>query len=205
MTPHTPYDPRETATEARLAKLRKVIAHRQPHLSIILENVHDEHNVAAVLRSCDAVGVKDIHLIYNGREVFPTFGKKTSGSARKWVEQYHYTSVEECMTQVRAKGMKIYTTKLSDNALSIYDLDLTQPTAILFGNEHSGVSEEALRYSDGNVVIPMVGLVESLNISVAAAVCLFEAYRQREKAGLYTQSLLSESERESLLINWLQR
>ncbi len=199
------FDPREVATPERLEKLRRAIAYRQADFSVVLENVHDEHNVAAVLRSCDAVGMKDIYLVYNGKTVFPSFGRKVSGSAKKWVDKQYFENTADCFAALRARGMCIYTTRLSSDARSIYDLDFTKPTAIVFGNEHSGVSDEAVSAADGNVLIPQVGMVESLNISVAAAVTVFEAARQRRAAGLYAVSQLSEEQREELLIDWLQR
>ncbi len=199
------YDPRIHATSERLSKLRAAIALRQSSLTLVLENVHDEHNVAAVLRSCDAVGIKEIQLVYNGNQKFPTFGRKSSGSAKKWVDRHMYETSSECFAALRSKGMRIYTTKLSSDAISIYDVDFTQPTAIVFGNEHSGVSDEAVNEADGNVLIPQLGMVESLNISVAAAVTVFEAARQRRVAGMYKQSQMTEDEREAMLIDWLQR
>ncbi len=199
------HDPITTATPERLEKLGTVIERRQPTLTIVLENVHDAHNVAAVLRSCDAVGVLQIHCVYYGRNVYPEYGLKTSGTARKWVDQAHYETIDECYSRLRSDGFKIFTTALSHDAVSIYDTNLCESVALVFGNEHSGVSEEASQKADGNIIIPQVGLVQSLNISVACAVSLFEAYRQRMRAGMYNQPQMNEGARTELLRNWLMR
>jgi tRNA (guanosine-2'-O-)-methyltransferase len=97
------------------------------------------------------------------------------------------------------------TTALSDNASSLYEIDCTKPVAFVFGNEHDGVSAEALEKADGNVLIPQVGIVESLNISVACAVTLYEIFRQRNKAGMFDLPQLGSEQRTSMLIDWLMR
>ncbi|MFZ9871215.1 MAG: TrmH family RNA methyltransferase [Candidatus Kapaibacteriota bacterium] len=192
-------------TPERAAKLRSVLERRQPSLTVVFENVHDPHNVSAVLRSCDATGVLEAHGIYTGFQVFPELGRKSSGSARKWVDLHLHDSVDECFSQLRRRGFRIYTTHMSSDAVSLYDVDLTQPVALVFGNEHSGVSDEARALADGNFVIPQMGVVQSLNISVACAVSLYEALRQRQRAGLYHHSALSEEDFAERLNDWYQR
>jgi tRNA (guanosine-2'-O-)-methyltransferase len=158
-------------TERRLARMREVLARRQPDLTVVLENVHDPHNVSAVLRSCDAVGLLRVHLVYTIEE-FPELSENVSGSALKWLELVFHPSIEACYRTLRSQGFTIYTTYLGDPARSVdlYDLDLTKPVALVFGNEQRGVSDEAVAGADGNFVIPMMGMVRSLNISVACAV-----------------------------------
>lgn len=179
-----------------------MLAKRQPTLTVVFENVHDPHNVSAVIRSCDAVGVVHAHGIYTGLEKFPELGAKSSASARKWVELTLHSSVEECYAFLRQEGKKIYTTHMGETSTSLFELDLTQPTALVFGNEHSGVSELAVRLADGNFVIPQVGMVQSLNISVACAVTLYEAFRQRMRSGMYDQPQFDEIELESIEFDW---
>jgi tRNA (guanosine-2'-O-)-methyltransferase len=172
-------------SDDRSEKIYACVSRRQPSLSIVLENVHDPHNVSAVLRSCDAVGVMDVHLIYHSGQSFPELGEKSSASARKWVLTHKHSSIDECFDCLRKEGKKILTTGMSNEARSLYAIDFTEPIAIVFGNEHAGVSEEAILKADGNMLIPQVGMIQSLNISVACAVTLYEAFRQRSINGMY--------------------
>lgn len=195
----------DSITPERAARIRDVLSKRQPTLTVVFENVHDPHNVSAVIRSCDAVGVQEAHGIYYGRQTFPKLGEKSSASARKWVDVHVHQDVSSCFTTLRQRGFKIYTTHMSSDAVSLYDVDLTQPCALVFGNEHEGVSEEARSLADGNFLIPQVGMVQSLNISVACAVSLFEAYRQRMRAGMYESSAHSDAAFEAILSEWMSR
>ncbi len=172
-------------SDDRSEKIYACVSRRQPSLSIVLENVHDPHNVSAVLRSCDAVGVMDVHLVYHSGQSFPELGEKSSASARKWVLTHKHSSIDECFDYLRKEGKKIMTTGMSNEASSLYAIDFTEPIAIVFGNEHAGVSEEAILKADGNMLIPQVGMIQSLNISVACAVTLYEAFRQRSLNGMY--------------------
>lgn len=172
-------------SDDRSEKIYACVSRRQPSLSIVLENVHDPHNVSAVLRSCDAVGVMDVHLVYHSGQSFPELGEKSSASARKWVLTHKHSSINECYEYLRKQGKKILTTGMSNEARSLYAIDFTEPIAIVFGNEHAGVSEEAILKADGNMLIPQVGMIQSLNISVACAVTLYEAFRQRSLNGMY--------------------
>jgi tRNA (guanosine-2'-O-)-methyltransferase len=195
----------ESITPERRAKIVHVLEKRQPTLTVVFENVHDPHNVSAVIRSCDAVGVAEAHGIYYGRTTFPELGGKSSASARKWVDVHLHQTVEECFAHLRAKGYRIYTTHMSSDAVSLYDVDLTQPVALVFGNEHDGVSQEARDAADGNVIIPQVGMIQSLNISVACAVSLFEAMRQRMVAGQYNSQQFPTQEFEKKIDDWCSR
>ncbi len=172
-------------SDDRSEKIYACVSRRQPSLSIVLENVHDPHNVSAVLRSCDAVGVMDVHLVYHSGQSFPELGEKSSASARKWVLTHKHSSIDECFDCLRKEGKTILTTGMSNEARSLYAIDFTEPIAIVFGNEHAGVSEEAILKADGNMLIPQVGMIQSLNISVACAVTLYEAFRQRSINGMY--------------------
>jgi tRNA (guanosine-2'-O-)-methyltransferase len=173
----------------RLEKISRVLAHRQAGLTVVLENIHDPHNVSAILRTCDAVGVMGVELLYT-TEKFPRIGKKSSSSASKWVEHRRHRSVGECFAFLRGEGMRILATRLEPRARTLYDLDLTQRTAFVFGNEHRGVSDEAAEQADECILVPMLGMIESLNVSVAAGVCLYETLRQRLAAGMLERSQL---------------
>lgn len=192
-------------TPEREEKIEQVLLCKQPTLTVVLENIHDPHNVSAVLRSCDAVGIVDVCLVYHSGQQFPEMGKKSSASAMKWVDRRAFRSIEECYATLRGEGRKIYATHLEKDAVSLYQLDLVQPVALVFGNEHSGVSEEAVRLADGNFLIPQVGMIQSLNISVACAVTLYEAFRQRQAAGLYASPQFSDTELQEKMHNWKLR
>jgi tRNA (guanosine-2'-O-)-methyltransferase len=186
----------------RIEKTKRVLAARQPDLTVVMENIHDPHNVSAVLRSCDAVGIMQVQLLYNV-EKFPRIGKKSSSSANKWLTWNKYTTVDECYAALRAEGFRIYATHLGTRAVSLYDVDLAEKVALVFGNEHRGVSEEAATKADCNIVIPMVGMIQSLNISVACAVSLYEALRQRLARGHYNSPKLSAQQLDELFAEWI--
>ena len=191
-------------TERRREKFEGVARKRQVGLTVVMENIHDPHNVSAVLRSSDAVGVLQVELLYT-LEKFPRVGRKSSSSASKWIKRRLHRTVDDCYQALRADGFRIYATHLTTDAVGLYDLDLTGNVALVFGNEHRGVSEEAAAKADVNFHIPMVGMIQSLNVSVAAAVSLYEAYRQRKIAGMYDRPTLSQESLVSLLGEWHAR
>ena len=197
--------------QRRLNKFERTLAQRQNNLTVILENVLDSHNIAAAMRSCDAVGIGEVYIIHSDEISYcklskghPT-GKKASGGVMKWVTMHHFRDTESCYGAVREKYDHIYTTHLSSDAVSLYDMDMTKSMAIVFGNELKGVSKKAVELADGNLVIPMMGMIPSLNISVACAVTLFEACRQRNLAGAYGNPTMAEELRESILQQWIER
>ena len=192
------------ASDRRLARLESVLRHRQPDLTVVMENIHDPHNVSAMLRSCDAAGVYEAQLLYN-TDAFPRIGKKSSASAGKWVERRKFKTVAECYGKLRSEGFRIYATQLDERAESLYGLDLTQKVAFVFGNEHRGTSEEASREADAVIQIPMVGMIQSLNVSVACAVALFESLRQRIARGHYDRTKFPPEEFDKLFQTWKRR
>jgi tRNA (guanosine-2'-O-)-methyltransferase len=189
-------------TEERLDKLTGVLDKRQENLAIVLENVFDPHNIAAVMRTCDAVGVQDIYILNTKIPRHKKWGFKSSSSAQKWLSIHQFDNAELCFGVLRKRYDSILTTHLSETAVSLYDLDLTKSTALVFGNEHSGVSEEIRALADGNFIIPQAGIIQSLNISVACAVSLYEAFRQKSKAGHYNQPNLEKKRYDALLNEW---
>jgi tRNA (guanosine-2'-O-)-methyltransferase len=174
-------------TERRIHKLKRVLEHRQQDLTVVCENIHDPHNVSAILRSCDAVGIDTVHLLYS-HETFPKLGKKSSASAKKWLQFHRHRDYNSLRKVLQSEQKFIYATYLDPSAVSIYDIDWSRPSAIMVGNEHRGVSNEALEIADQLISIPMFGMVESLNVSVATAVILYEACRQRIGAKGYMRS-----------------
>lgn len=181
-----------------------VLARRQPDVSVVIENVHDPHNVSAVFRSCDAVGAANGYLLYD-QEEFPRLHKGVAASAQRWLDIERFDDVESCYARIRRGGATIYATSIRPGTVAPQDLDLTAPCAFVFGNESRGVSEPLIKQADQTVMIPMVGMVESLNISVAAAVILYEMFRQRTLAGMYRDPRLPPDEIDRRLRGWLER
>lgn len=189
-------------TPERREKLMAVLSRRQTDITVVLENVFDPHNISAVMRTCDAVGVQDIYILNTKIPRHKKWGARSSSSASKWLTVHQFEEAEECFKSLRQRYSTILTTHLSSDAVGLYDLDLTRPVALVFGNEHSGVSEEIRALADGNFIIPQAGIIRSLNISVACAVTLYEAYRQKTKAGHYNQSGLDSVIKQDLLKEW---
>lgn len=174
--------------ERRKDKIEQVALNRQLDITVILENIQDPHNLGAVLRSCDAVGIREIYTVYSdGTYIFKPIplGKKSTMGTRKWVDVHHFTDLEHCMETVRGRYSRILGTMKQEASSSVFDLDLCQPTALMFGNEKHGLTEPAISMVDGFFYIPQVGMVESLNLSVACAVSVYESFRQRLQAGFY--------------------
>lgn len=189
-------------TPERTNRLESVLNKRQPDLTVVLENVFDPHNISAVMRTCDAVGIQDIYILNHKIAPHRKFGARSSSSAAKWLSIHQFTDAGECFDALRKKYTKIYTTHLSSDAVSLHELNLTEPVALVFGNEHSGVTEEIIAMADGNFIIPQVGIIKSLNISVACAVTLYEAFRQKTNAGHYNQIKLEGEQLETLRTSW---
>ena len=154
------------------------------------------------MRSCDAVGVQEIYVLNTKIPRHKKWGAKSSSSAAKWLTVHQFENAEECFAQIRKKYSIVLTTHLSSDAVSLYELNLTKSVALVFGNEHSGVSDEIIAMADGNFIIPQMGIIQSLNISVACAVSLYEAFRQKQKAGHYDQRKLAETEYMDLFNEW---
>lgn len=182
---------------------------RQPDLTVILENVTDMHNIGAVMRTCDSIGIREMYVLNTEAHLQTetiVVGNRTSMGTRKWVDIGYFTDIDACFDHIRRKFARILGTHLGSESKSIYQLDFTQPTALLFGNEHSGLSALALERIDGNFVIPQAGMAESLNVSVACGVTLYEAYRQRLLQGFYDPPYrLPEAEQVQLFESYLEK
>ncbi|MBS1733211.1 MAG: RNA methyltransferase [Bacteroidetes bacterium] len=189
-------------TPERSERLNSVLNKRQPNITVVLENVADPHNISAVMRTCDAIGVQDIYVLNTDIQRHKKWGAKSSSSAAKWLTVHQFTDVKSCFEALRKNYNKIYITHLADDAVSLHQLDLTESVALVFGNEHSGVSDELIGLCDGNFIIPQVGIIKSLNISVACAVTLYEAYRQKSIAGHYSKQQLSPERMQQLKTEW---
>jgi tRNA (guanosine-2'-O-)-methyltransferase len=188
-------------TATRRQKIRAVLDKRQPDLTVFLENVHKPHNLSAILRSCDAVGVLEAHCVSFGTR--PRAFNDTSAGSEKWVPLHEYPNTKTALETLKARGFQVAAAHFSDQALDYRALDYTRPTAVLLGAEKWGVTIEAASLVDHHIIIPMHGMVQSLNVSVAAAVILFEAQRQRLEAGFYDQPRLTPDVYARLEYEWL--
>lgn len=189
-------------TPERKQRLISVLNKRQGNITVVLENVFDPHNISAVMRTCDAVGLQDIYILNTKIPRHKKWGAKSSSSAAKWLTVHQFEDAALCFTELRKKYSKILTTHLSSDAIELHQIDFTESIALVFGNEHSGVSDEIRALANGNFIIPQVGIIQSLNISVACAVTLYEAYRQKHVAGHYNKPGLPPDYYQSLLTNW---
>ncbi len=189
-------------TKDRSEKLLKVLHHRQTDITVVLENVHDPRNITAVMRTCEAVGIQNIYLLNTISAKLEKFGYKSGSSASKWLTIHHFDNVAACFEELRTKFELILTTQLSLKSIDLYSIDFTKNIALIFGNEHSGVSDEANTLADGNFIIPQMGIIQSLNISVACAVTIYEAYRQKNLAGHYQSSTIPEPQLQILRKQW---
>jgi len=189
-------------TPQRFNRLTSVLNHRQPDLTIVLENVFDPHNVSAVMRTCDAVGIQDVYILNDRIPPHKKWGYKSSSTAAEWLSVHQFTDAEECFKEIKKNYQKIFISHLGKASVNLYSMDLTESIALVFGNETFGVSENIRKYSHGDFIIPQVGIIKSLNISVACAVTLYEAFRQKTEKGHYHRSRLSQSKMLELKQEW---
>lgn len=189
-------------TPQRFHRLTSVLNKRQPDLTVVLENVFDPHNVSAVMRTCDAVGIQDVYILNNRIPPHKKWGYRSSSTAAEWLTIHQFTSVNECFSELRKRYKKIYATHLGEGAISLHQLNLAESVAMVFGNETFGVSEEIRPLVDGCFIIPQVGIIKSLNISVACAITLYEAFRQKQIAGHYDEPKLGAEQLVTLRKKW---
>ncbi|MGR2858340.1 tRNA (guanosine(18)-2'-O)-methyltransferase TrmH [Erwinia sp. 1181_3] len=183
----------------RYARIRAMLAARQHDLTVCMEQVHKPHNVSAVIRTADAVGVHEVHAVWPGSRM-RTMVSSAAGS-NSWVQVKTHRTIADAVTHLKDQNMQILATNLSDKAVDFREIDYTRPTCILMGQEKTGITQEALDLADQDIIIPMIGMVQSLNVSVASALILYEAQRQRQNAGMYlrAESTLEFSEQQRLL------
>jgi tRNA (guanosine-2'-O-)-methyltransferase len=184
-------------TPERLERINIMLDKRQPDLTVCMEGVHKSHNLAAVVRTADAIGVSDVHAIWKSDEM-EVRGGSAAGS-QNWIDVHNYSKTSDAIDALKKQGMQVLVTNLSDNAVDFREIDYTKPTAIILGQEKFGASDIALEMADQHIVIPMVGMVQSLNVSVACSVVLYEAQRQRQLAGMYNTPRIDENRRQRFL------
>jgi tRNA (guanosine-2'-O-)-methyltransferase len=190
----------------RIARIEEILRHKQPDLQLFCDNLHSSQNLSAIIRSCDGAGV--LYLSYATENDCQLRVHKTiTQGAHRWVERVHLNSADKCafLKAKQQEGYQLVVTHLDAHAVSFREIDYTGPTMIVVGNEKEGVCEEIIAMADHTVIIPMKGMVQSLNVSVATALVLYEAQRQREEKGMYDVPQLTESEQESLKEAWLYR
>lgn len=186
-----------------MEKAKRVLSLRQPDLRIALEEITNTHNASAVVRTCDAAGIMYLEIISASMEPFPV-NRAVSTRAEKWLKLNYYPTTKKCLTHLKKKGFKIAATHLGAQAMPHTSVDYTQPIVIVFGNESEGISAEALDLADYVIKVPMMGMVQSLNLSVSVGIILYEAIKQREKKNFYSQTRLSPREYKSFLNSWLK-
>ncbi|MDK2012792.1 MULTISPECIES: tRNA (guanosine(18)-2'-O)-methyltransferase TrmH [unclassified Deinococcus] len=193
-------------TPERYAKILRVLSKRQPTLTVLMDEVNKPHNLSAIVRTCDAVGVLQAHAVppRGGRLVDfdgHTF-EATSGSAHKWVPVQKHADAVGAVRDLQAQGFQVLATHLSQRSVDYREMDYTRSTCVLLGAEKWGVGDEAAEAADHNIIIPMFGMVQSLNVSVAAATILFEAQRQRLAAGMYDAPQLGDEDLRRWAFEW---
>ena len=187
-------------TEKRARKIKAVLEKRQKDLQVFSDNVTNQHNFSAIMRTCDAVGVLYLYYRYLGNEEI--INEEITMGSHKWIIHEEIKDIDSFFQKKKNEGFQIVVTHLSKDSIHFREIDYTKPTLIVVGNEINGVSEEVLKYADQKIIIPMYGMAQSLNVSVATGVILYEAQRQREEKGMYEKPTLTPEEIESILNRW---
>jgi tRNA (guanosine-2'-O-)-methyltransferase len=169
---------------------------------VVLEGVAIAHNASAVVRTCDAAGVLHLDIVSPNPDLLG-INKAISTRAEKWVDIHIHRTIGDCLLPLKEKGFKVAVTHLEKEAIPYTELDYTQPLAVVFGSESEGVSQETLELADLRVQIPMLGMVQSLNLSVSVGIILYEAMKQRRARGFYDRRRLGDAEFENYLRKWL--
>lgn len=190
-------------TKERIQKVDKVLSQRQPDLHVVLEEITNTHNASAVVRTCDAAGILHVDIIYANPDPFPV-NEAISTRSDKWLDITRYNSTEDCLALLKEKGYRIVATHLQKESVPFTSVDYTQPTALIFGNESEGISDEALKLADDVIKIPMFGMAQSLNLSVSVGIILYEAIQQRAAKGYPQKTKLSDEEFENFKKKWLK-
>lgn len=175
----------------RFARINQMLDNRQADLTLCLDTVHKSQNISAIVRSADAVGIHQIHAVWP--EIEMRVSGNTASGSQQWVKTHVHHKMADAAAIFKAQGMQILATNFSDKAVDYRDIDYTKPTVIIMGNERDGLSQEGLDLADKHIIIPMMGMVQSLNVSVASALIMYEAQQQRAKAGMYGNRQLDDA------------
>lgn len=187
-------------TPERYQRLCTTLNQRQPDLTVITDDVHKQHNVSAIVRTCDSVGIGDVHAVWQHPE-YRCLRYTASGSDH-WVNIHTHDDIVGGIKTLKSRGFQVVAAHFSETAISYHQVDYTKPTALLLGAEKFGVSDTAANQVDAHITIPMMGMTTSLNVSVAAAIILSEARKQRAEMGMYKERRLSTAEYDQLLFQW---
>ena len=188
-------------TRERLKRMLEVLKKRQPDLTVVLERLKNPHNISAILRTCDAVGIQYVHIVEETGVV--AVSKNVSRGSAQWLDISFYDDPLKCIQRLKHQGFKIYVTAIGPGAVDFREVDYTMPCAIVVGTELEGVSGEMISRADELIVIPMVGFVQSFNVSVATAIIMYEAFKQRDAKGLYDSERVTPEERQRILEKWI--
>jgi len=186
-------------TKERLEKMKKILYTRQWTLRVFMDYVYSTHNLSAIVRTCDAVNVGKLY--YRHQKKVKLNNEITMG-AHKWIFHEYIEDIEKFYKQIKKGGYQVVVTMLDETSIDFREVDYTKPTLIVLGNEVDGVSEVSIKYADKKVIIPMYGMSQSLNVSVANAIILYEAERQRSIKGMYNKPSLPSGLIEKTLKNW---
>lgn len=193
-------------TEARVQRIDDTLSRKQPTLQVMLDNVHSSQNLSAIIRSSDAVGVLDIYYSTKEDESLRIHKTITQG-AHRWTHRHRVNDSDKVkfLEKKKQEGFQVVVTHLEESAISFRNIDYTKPTLLVMGNEKDGVSPEVIAEATDVIVIPMQGMVQSLNVSVATALILYEAQRQLENAQMYDTPQISHKRREEIKAAWIYR
>lgn len=187
-------------TPERIQRLRDVLARRQPDLTVLTDYVHKGRNLSAIIRTADAVGIGDVHCVIGDSDYKRFLG--TAKGSHSWVEAHRYRELATPVKQLKSQGYQIVAAHLSSTAVDFHDVDYTKPTALMLGAERKGISDEGEEFADVHITVPMVGMVESFNVSVAAGIILTEARHQRQLAGMYDRQRIDQADFDRLFFEW---
>lgn len=188
-------------TEHKRQKMQQVLSERTRHVTVVLEDIFQPHNASAVLRSCDLFGIQNVHIVEN-KYRFRSVPTVSLGSS-KWLDVYKYNTVTGCIQTLKKNGYTIIATTPQKDASVLSDISISEKTALLFGTEKDGLTQEAMDLADGFVKIPMFGFTESFNISVSVALCLYQVSHTLRASTVNWR--LSETEKEEILFSWVRR
>ena len=185
----------------RYQRILDMLALRQPDLTVLMDGVHKPHNLAAIVRTCDAVGIDQLHAVYPHEQVEECH--HTASGSNRWVQVSQHKTTALALSHLKKEGYQVVAAHLSDTAVSYRSIDYTKKTCVVVGAELEGVSQTSIEQVDEHIIIPMMGMVQSLNVSVATAIILYEAQRQREEAGAYSTQKVNLASYQEKIVKWL--
>jgi tRNA (guanosine-2'-O-)-methyltransferase len=195
---------KDFASEGKLELFDKLIENRTKHITVVLEDIFQPNNASAVMRSCDCFGIQDVHIIENINEYL--LDPDVTVGSTKWIDVKRYNEKEnntiECINSLKEQGYKIVATTPHKNGKSLYDISIDDKTALVFGTEQFGVSEAVIEHADEYLTIPMYGFTESYNISVSAAICLYELTKRLRESNINWK--INEKEKHDILLQWVK-